>query len=254
MSNYQKFTLTTFKKRLSEGAYSNLTGANRAIGKTKELSDADKTKAKKLAAKHFGEDAPSKSAPAKAARKAAKKAEKKAEKKTEKKVEKAPKSTKKAEKPAKSTKKSAAKGKRAPKEASAPTPAATDSDDTDDDDGEGEVDAEADVDTGEAAAPSRSELLAQAKDVAGLLCTAITTLDSAQKTFPKVELGQDVAAAACSLRKVIQLVGADVVDPLVAHLAQPPAEISLAKLSVPPSSDPTGEDMTPTEQTDTGES
>ena len=75
MSSYEKFTLKTIKERLESGVYANLTGANRAIGKTSELSAKDKEKAKAMAAAHFGVDL---SAPKKAAKKPAKKAAKKA--------------------------------------------------------------------------------------------------------------------------------------------------------------------------------
>ena len=54
MSSYQKFTLKTIQTNLKSGKYADATGANRAIGKTQELSAADKEKAKALVAKHFG--------------------------------------------------------------------------------------------------------------------------------------------------------------------------------------------------------
>ncbi len=54
MSSYQKFTLKTFKGKLENGDYENATGANRAIGKTQELSDGDKAKAKAMVVTHFG--------------------------------------------------------------------------------------------------------------------------------------------------------------------------------------------------------
>ncbi len=79
MSNYTKFSLKTFKEKLEAGEYKGLTGANRAIGKTKELSDKEKEKAKAMALEFFGEDRGA-AKPAKAAKapKAAKKAAKKA--------------------------------------------------------------------------------------------------------------------------------------------------------------------------------
>lgn len=72
MSSYQKFTLGTFKKKLEGGDYENATGANRAIGKTQELSEKDRAKAKAMVAAHFGTE-PAKAKPAKKASKAAKK-------------------------------------------------------------------------------------------------------------------------------------------------------------------------------------
>lgn len=75
MSSYQKFTLSTFKKKLANGDYENATGANRAIGKTQELSEGDKAKAKAMVATHFGVE-PSKASPKKKASKSSKKAAK----------------------------------------------------------------------------------------------------------------------------------------------------------------------------------
>jgi len=72
MSSYKKFTLSTFKQKLVDGDYENATGANRAIGKTQELSDAEKVKAKTMVAAHFGTE-PAKAKPAKKASKSAKK-------------------------------------------------------------------------------------------------------------------------------------------------------------------------------------
>jgi hypothetical protein len=104
MSSYQKFDTSVIRKRIKDGAYPTLAGANRAIGKTQGLSEDDKTDLKKYAAKHFGADAP---AAAPAAKKAGKKASKKA-----------------AAKPAKAAKKASKKtakkaSKRAPKAAAA---------------------------------------------------------------------------------------------------------------------------------------
>lgn len=106
MSSYQKFDTSVIRKRIKDGTYATLAGANRAIGKTQGLSEDDKNDLKKYAAKHFGADAPAASA-APAAKKAGKKASKKA-----------------AAKPAKALKKAsktAAKkaSKRAPKAAAA---------------------------------------------------------------------------------------------------------------------------------------
>jgi len=103
MSSYQKFDTSVIRKRIKDGAYPTLAGANRAIGKTQGLSEDDKNELKKYAAKHFGADAPA-AAPAK---KTGKKASKKA-----------------AAKPAKTAKKAAKKAakktaKRAPKAAAA---------------------------------------------------------------------------------------------------------------------------------------
>jgi hypothetical protein len=122
MSSYQKFTLGTFKKKLANGDYENATGANRAIGKTQELSEGDKVKAKSLVAAHFGTEV-AKSKPAKKVAKKAKKAVAKAPaKKTvvkkAKKVAKAVK-TAPAAKPAKKTAKRAKKAAKRSKSSAA---------------------------------------------------------------------------------------------------------------------------------------
>lgn len=100
MSSYQKFTLSTFKKKLENGDYENATGANRAVGKTQELSEKEKAKAKAMVVDHFGSE-PTKPKPAKKAPKAKKVAKKASKKSTKAKV------SKKA--PAKKAKKAAVK-------------------------------------------------------------------------------------------------------------------------------------------------
>lgn len=87
MSNYKKFDPSIIRARIKEGAYQSLVGANRAIGKTQGLSDEERLSLKKVAAKHFGADAPVAAAAPKA-KKVAKKAGKKASKKTAKKASK----------------------------------------------------------------------------------------------------------------------------------------------------------------------
>lgn len=113
MSSYKKFDPTIIRTRIKEGAYPTLAGANRAIGKTQGLSEEDKAGLKKLAAKHFGGEAP---APV------AKKAGKKASKKTA--TAKAPKAAKKASKKASKKKgtKRAAKAAPAPATEAEPAP------------------------------------------------------------------------------------------------------------------------------------
>lgn len=48
--------LNEFKKRLADGAYKNLTGARRGIGKFKDMSDKERDEARALADKHFGDN------------------------------------------------------------------------------------------------------------------------------------------------------------------------------------------------------
>lgn len=102
MSNYKKFDPSIIRSRIKEGAYPSLVGANRAIGKTQGLSDEERLSLKKVAAKHFGADAPVAAAAPKAAKKAAKKAGKKSSKKAAKKT--AKKASKRAPKPARGAK------------------------------------------------------------------------------------------------------------------------------------------------------
>lgn len=49
MSNYKKFTKTELQSRIRKGLYKTLTGANRAIGKSSNLSGTDKAECKKVA-------------------------------------------------------------------------------------------------------------------------------------------------------------------------------------------------------------
>jgi len=74
--------LNTFKDNLKSNRYETLTGARRAIGKTKDLTDDERESAKRAADKHFSADPAAPSTPkapkAAAGKKASKKASKKA--------------------------------------------------------------------------------------------------------------------------------------------------------------------------------
>jgi hypothetical protein len=127
MSSYQKFTLKTFKGKLENGDYENATGANRAIGKTQELSEGDKAKAKAMVAAHFGTEVVKTAKPAKKAKAPAKKAKKAAKKavvkKPAKKVAKVVSVAKPAKKTAKRAKKAAKKAAKRTKVNAEPTDA-----------------------------------------------------------------------------------------------------------------------------------
>lgn len=55
--NYEKLSVDRFVSNLKDGKYSGLTGARRAIGKA-DWSKKDKERAQEIAAKHFGDTAP----------------------------------------------------------------------------------------------------------------------------------------------------------------------------------------------------
>ena len=54
---YTKVTLADIKRRIKDGQYDTIAGANRAIGKASELTDSEKDSARRAAASHFGEEA-----------------------------------------------------------------------------------------------------------------------------------------------------------------------------------------------------
>ncbi len=51
---FEKTTLEVFKRRLKDGEYADVTGARRSVGKTKEMTDAEKKKATALLEAHPG--------------------------------------------------------------------------------------------------------------------------------------------------------------------------------------------------------
>lgn len=69
--------LSKFKKKLSGGEYETLTGARRAVGKMKDMSDDERNTARRAADKYF-DGKPQPAVKKKTAKKVAKKAEKKA--------------------------------------------------------------------------------------------------------------------------------------------------------------------------------
>lgn len=73
MNTYEKMTLAGFKKKLEAGGYKEIGGARKAVGRSRDLSAADKEKARKIVDAYFGDSKPSK--PAKTAKKPAAKKE-----------------------------------------------------------------------------------------------------------------------------------------------------------------------------------
>lgn len=119
MSSYEKFDPSVIKKRIKDGEYDSLTGANRAIGKTQNLSEEDRDALKKFAAKHFGVEAP-------VAKKKASASAKKVAKKVVAKAEAKPKAAPKAAVAKKTAKRAAKKvSKKAAPKAAADSEAAT---------------------------------------------------------------------------------------------------------------------------------
>jgi hypothetical protein len=222
MSNYKKFSLQTIKEKLKNGEYASLVGANRAIGKTQELSEDDKVKARAIAAKFFGAEVPKKAAAKPAKKAVAKKAAKKVTKKATKKVaKKAVKQAKERTHPSthsgragagaprakKSAKKAAKKAARS-ESASAPTSAA--------------------LRPAESAAPkTKSRPLRASADVVmsmgkviSTIGDAIKSMETAKHLFPKAELEQNVEAAAGSMAKAVRVIDREVLDPLLNEQAE----------------------------------
>lgn len=237
MSSYQKFTLQTIKDNLKSGKYKNATGANRAVGKTQELSESDKVKAKALIAKHFGVEAapvkkaPAKKTPKKAAPKKApvkKAAPKKAPAKkaapakapakkaapTKAAPAKAPKAPKvaKAIKPAakgqakkaaaKSAKptKSAAKQKDSESAPAAPAPVA------------GKAAIARKVAAGKSHMIRNTELIAYVGQIVQTLDMAIKTMETARAALPKGGVDEGVATVQSAMTKAVQVLNRDVLS------------------------------------------
>lgn len=222
MSSYQKFTLATFKQRLNAGEYANSTGANRAIGKTKELSDAEKNSARALVFKYFGDEAPAKKGkkktakPAKKAKKAtrAEKKEAKVDKAVKKIVKRATKKAMKEAAPRGRAKKAGKKvGKKAGKKAKRseePAPA------------EGKAPRK----TRAAAAPedSNEKLIELMGSVINTVGTALKSMESAKELFPKADLEQGVQSATTSMSKAVRILDARVLAPMDSEKTAAPAE------------------------------
>lgn len=203
MSSYTKFTLNTFRDRLKKGAYENLTGANRAIGKTQELSDSDKDKARALAIKHFGGAATVKKAPAKVAKKAAKKAVKKASVPAAAPKKVAKKATSKA-----APKKKAAKKAAKPSDGAEPAPGPSPK-------------AQAMTERAPALIATPAELTEQRKSrvveqmgsVISTIGNALKSMEDAKQLFPKADLEVAVTTSVTSMCKAVQIMDQEILDP-----------------------------------------
>lgn len=212
--SYQKFSLDAFRTKLKTGGYANLTGANRAIGKTHELTEDEKAAARALAAKHFGGSAAAPKA-AKSSKKVAKKVTKKAAKKVAKKVvakaaavtapkKAAKKAGKKSAK--KTTKKQSAEEPNLPKSPAAisemtlskaktlTTVAATDS-------------------TGPTA------VIGQMRDVVATVGQAMKSMEDAKHLFPKGTFDASVNQAVAVLGRAVEVLDTAVLAPRLAQKA-----------------------------------
>ena len=223
MSNYKKFTLKDVATKLKNGEYAGLTGANRSIGKAQELSEADKTKARAMAAKHFGAE------PAAAPKK--KKGKKAAKAKTSaKKVAKAGR--------AKKTKKSAKKAGRAAAKAEAAAPQSVAQ----------PVQKEAPVkrasrvprtpsNAGKVQSAAKtaepSHVSSRVNSVAATLGSVIGTVDQALKSMqfakqlcPKEDMAAGVTAAMNTMSRAVRALDNEVVTPLLpaSDPIDPPAQ------------------------------
>ncbi len=213
---YKKFDLKAFKEKLDSGQYESRTGAMRAIGKTQELSEKEKDKARAMTLKHFGEDA--EPAPK------AKKAGKKAGQKVATKAPKAKKASKKAAKKAvvqaaevapvaakKVAKKAAKKaGKRAK---AAPAP-------------EGDTEATPAEDVEEEAASSPSPAPARTRsavrspgvisemgDVISTIGESLKAMQIAKTLFPKAVLEPSVQTMSDAMARAVTVIDKEVTGP-----------------------------------------
>lgn len=218
MSNYKKFTLDTIKQKLKNGDYEAPVGAMRAIGKTQELSEADKEKARALVRKHFGVEAPAPAArkPAKKAKKAAKKAAPKAagKKKVAKKAA-AVTASPTSRTVAKKTRKKSKRGR-----TSAPA--------------EGDTEAvEAPVDAAPASpafaeqptkvsasstlAPPRSNgsgnVVLEMGQVISTVGEALKSMEAAKRLFPKAKLEHDVEVATGAMARAVRIIDQEIMSP-----------------------------------------
>lgn len=224
MSNYKKFSLDDIRKKLKEGEYGSLVGANRAIGKTHDLSESDRAKAKVLAAKHFGaEPAPVK----KRVKKTAKKGRAKAAapvKRVAKKARAEKAAPAKRGKKKKATKKAAKKAARAAKAGAVapPTsaPSATPGDRV----------------QGRLRTPSNGGKIQSAQEVATEMGSVIGTVDQALKSmefarqiYPKADFTAAVNSALSTMTRAVRVLDQRVVSP---HVTQN-GEGAAATIKVP---------------------
>lgn len=211
MSNYKKFTLDTIKQKLKNGEYEAAVGAMRAIGKTQELSEADKEKGRALVRKHFGVEA----APAKAPR--AKKAGKKAAKKTAKKAAAKPKvaRAKKAAKPAAAAATKKAVAKKAVKKTRRSKPTASAEGDTGTSTSEAVASPEAVAETQvirDNPMP-RGNIVLEMGQVISTVSESLKAMETAKRLVPKARLEHDVALATGAMTRAVKIIDKEVMTP-----------------------------------------
>lgn len=206
MSSYEKFDPSVIKKRIKDGEYDSLTGANRAIGKTQNLSDEDRDSLKKFAAKHFGvEAAPAKKVAKKKAAKApkaavAKKASKRAAKKVGKKAAK------------KAATKSAADSEAATQVVAAEKPVSTAVRVS----GKGRV-AKATAAAKQLTLPfgaKPQEVVQMMGAVIGSVSQMLESMKLAQVLYPKATLAESVPTAVRTMTRAVSVLEQNVVSPL----------------------------------------
>lgn len=234
MSDYKKFDLASVKARIKSDTYPNLTGANRAIGKTQGLSEEDRATLKKFAAKHFGADAPAATAPKKASKKAGKKAAKKA-------VAKPVKTAKKAAKVAKKTR--AKRGSKkatavaAPAAEPAPAPAVSEKPVAKAKQARGRKPAAVVGTAVQMALPfspstssaEKTETVRLMGSVIGTCTDMLKSLDLAEKLFPKADMAESVATVTNTMTRAVAVINDEVVSPLTKPKTKEKAAAPAAK-------------------------
>lgn len=215
MSSYEKFDPSVIKKRIKADEYDSLTGANRAIGKTQNLSDEDRDELKKFAAKHFGVEAPTKKASAKkAAKKAAKTVKKAAKAEAAPKAAVAKKAAKRAAKKVgkRASKKAAAKAA-ADSEAATQTPAVASKPVH----GPGRVRKAPAVNSKQLALPFKRDPDGVVKMMGAVIGSVTQMLDSmklAQALYPKGLLAESVPTAVRTMTRAVSVLEQYAVSPL----------------------------------------
>jgi hypothetical protein len=212
MSNYKKFSLDTIRQKLKDGEYASLVGVMRAIGKTQELSEADKEKARVMARKHFGAEAPVakvKKAPKKAAKKAGKKAVKKAAK--------APKAArkKKASKKSAPALKAVAKkvSKKAAKKAVRSKPAAVTEEDAETSPAAVEGNIVEQTFPPNMVSPLGSNIVMEMGQVISTGAEALKAMEAAKRLFPKAKLEHDVGVVTGAMTRAVKIIDQEVMAP-----------------------------------------
>lgn len=208
--SYKKFTLDTFKEKLKNGDYEASVGAMRAIGKTQELSEAEKEKARALVRKHFGIEETAGAKPARA-KKAAKKTSKKAAKKAEAKaavVRKKRGSKKAAAAPAVKPVSNKV-GRRGPRRAKAAT--STTEVDTSGDNAAGKEPTVSARD--QRSSSSKEPVLMQMTQVISTVSDSLKAMEAAKRIFPKGHFDSAADVAGSTLARAVKVLDEKIVAP-----------------------------------------